>query len=380
MTDEQIAALRKASAVLCGTGYHDEASAINTLLAASTASDKQEAATLSPFEDERVQIVYDLICDTETVQPKGEHWDGFVSRRIVGALDVHAKLCALDKSASDKQVAKLCFLLRTNLARLDDETLTQLDAVEHSLEQRRPANPSDKQEAVKCETCGAVGTVASTNARCILCGMRNAASVATESQVRGRMRLKVEKLAALLTQTEETKQDIVKWDGEVTGVRIGWGAWALLRAAIIDVIEYKCESDSALANAAPLDKSASDAPKLDKPAQVSGTRFGKGVKWSTVIGAAQRYYEFMQTPEKEALRIASARSFMERIHAAPRPADKADQKLCSKCNCWVHPSDDCLVADCPRPPAQDDVRDAAKWRAYQASIKQPGDAQSKDTK
>ena len=52
----------------------------------------------------------------------------------------------------------------------------------------------------------------------------------------GRMRLKVEKLAALLTKTEEKKQDIVKWDGEVTGVRIGWGAWALLRAAIIDLI------------------------------------------------------------------------------------------------------------------------------------------------
>jgi hypothetical protein len=71
-----------------------------------------------------------------------------------------------------------------------------------------------------------------------------------ELQVRGRMRLKVEKLAGSLTKAEETKNDIIGDDGEqVTGVRIGWGAWALLRASIIDLIEYKCDSDSALAAA-----------------------------------------------------------------------------------------------------------------------------------
>jgi hypothetical protein len=64
---------------------------------------------------------------------------------------------------------------------------------------------------------------------------------------------------------------------------------------------------------------------LDKPAQVSATRFGKGVKWATVIGAAQRYYEFMQTPEKEALRIENARAFIEGL-AAPlaTPSDKQE--------------------------------------------------------
>jgi hypothetical protein len=59
-----------------------------------------------------------------------------------------------------------------------------------------------------------------------------------------RMRLKVEKLASLLTQADATKQDIVNEQDEVTGARIGWGAWALLRAAIIDLIESKCESDA----------------------------------------------------------------------------------------------------------------------------------------
>jgi hypothetical protein len=77
---------------------------------------------------------------------------------------------------------------------------------------------------------------------------------------------------------------------------------------------------------AAIDKAAT----LDKPAQVSGTRFGKGVQWSTVIGAAQRYYEFMQTPEKEALRIENARRFIEGLAAplaneASKPAPSVEQ-------------------------------------------------------
>jgi hypothetical protein len=57
----------------------------------------------------------------------------------------------------------------------------------------------------------------------------------------------------------------------------------------------------------------SRAEVLDKPAKVGGTRFGKGVKWSTVIGAAQRLYEYDVTPEKEAARIERARATIESI-------------------------------------------------------------------
>ncbi|WP_248321988.1 hypothetical protein [Caballeronia sp. Sq4a] len=49
MNDEQIKALRKASAVLCGTGHHDEASTINGLLAAS-ASAEPEFSKVVPHE------------------------------------------------------------------------------------------------------------------------------------------------------------------------------------------------------------------------------------------------------------------------------------------------------------------------------------------
>lgn len=54
-----------------------------------------KTVTVPPFDDERVQIVYGLICDTDTLPPEGEHWDGFVSRRIVAALELHAKPVAL---------------------------------------------------------------------------------------------------------------------------------------------------------------------------------------------------------------------------------------------------------------------------------------------
>jgi hypothetical protein len=39
-----------------------------------------------PFEDPRVQAVYGVLCDTDTLPPEGEHWEGFVARRIVNAL------------------------------------------------------------------------------------------------------------------------------------------------------------------------------------------------------------------------------------------------------------------------------------------------------
>lgn len=60
---------------------------------------------------------------------------------------------------------------------------------------------------------------------------------------------------------------------------------------------------------------ASKAVRLDAPAQVGGVRFGKGIHWSTVIAAAQRHHAFMNTPEKEAERIARAKEFVESIQA-----------------------------------------------------------------
>ncbi|KAG1244526.1 hypothetical protein G6F65_021753 [Rhizopus arrhizus] len=70
---------------------------------------------------------------------------------------------------------------------------------------------------------------------------------------------------------------------------------------------------------------ASEAVRLDAPAQVGGVRFGKGIHWSTVISAAQRHHAFMNTPEKEAERIARAKEFVESIQA-----DKDGE--CKPCN------------------------------------------------
>ena len=65
------------------------------------------------------------------------------------------------------------------------------------------------------------------------------------------LRIRVEKLAELLTKAETTVKGIVEADGEtVSGVRMGWGAWALLRGKISDIIEAKCELDAAMAAAA----------------------------------------------------------------------------------------------------------------------------------
>ena len=38
------------------------------------------------FNDPEVQIVYELLCDTAETPPEGEHYEGWVARRIVAAL------------------------------------------------------------------------------------------------------------------------------------------------------------------------------------------------------------------------------------------------------------------------------------------------------
>ena len=38
------------------------------------------------FNDPDVQIVYELLCDTAETPPEGEHYEGWVARRIVAAL------------------------------------------------------------------------------------------------------------------------------------------------------------------------------------------------------------------------------------------------------------------------------------------------------
>ncbi|MFD1558297.1 hypothetical protein ACFSHT_22150 [Paraburkholderia silviterrae] len=73
----------------------------------------------------------------------------------------------------------------------------------------------------------------------------------------------------------------------------------------------------------------SDEPRLDKRAKVGNTRFGVGVKWSTVIGAAIRQYEYDVTPEKEAQRIADGKAFwtdIVRASAVPQ-AGLTDEQM-----------------------------------------------------
>jgi hypothetical protein len=50
-------------------------------LEAQVSQPKAETPKVS-FEDQRVQEVYAILC-SEEVPPKGEHWEGFVARRIV---------------------------------------------------------------------------------------------------------------------------------------------------------------------------------------------------------------------------------------------------------------------------------------------------------
>ena len=79
-------------------------------------------------------------------------------------------------------------------------------------------------------------------------------------------------------------------------------------------------------------------PILDKPAQVGNTRFGVGVKHSTVIGRAQREYEYQNTPENEAERMAKIKGFVDAINA---PIPPLTELICPRCKV------DRLTGACP---------------------------------
>ncbi|QBS70787.1 hypothetical protein [Bordetella bronchiseptica] len=85
-----------------------------------------------------------------------------------------------------------------------------------------------------------------------------------------------------------------------------------------------CDARVALASA-PVAGEASE--RLDAPAQVGGTRFGKGIHWSTVIRAAQQHHQYMQDPAREAERIAQAKRFQAFVagDAAPQASSVAGE-------------------------------------------------------
>lgn len=53
---------------------------------ASPSAEAAKPVVLAEWEDPRVQVVYRILCDTETGPPPEEHWEGFLARRIIAAL------------------------------------------------------------------------------------------------------------------------------------------------------------------------------------------------------------------------------------------------------------------------------------------------------
>ena len=74
---------------------------------------------------------------------------------------------------------------------------------------------------------------------------------------------------------------------------------------------------------------------LTRPAMVGNTRFGFGVKWSTVIARAEREYEYQVTPEKEAARMAKVRSFVQAVGNIANP-DKQSAPNAEAPISWGH--------------------------------------------
>jgi hypothetical protein len=128
-----------------------------------------------------------------------------------------------------------------------------------------------------------------------------------------------------------------------------------------DILERRLERAALTAG-----KAAQAEPVLDKPAKVGGGRFGVGVKWSTVIGAAQRHYEYEVTPEKEAARIARAGEVIESIRRGEYLSEPAQPDRCYAPSCGMWDGNDSCTCQRVAPPAQtqmaltDEQREAFK--------------------
>ena len=114
--------------------------------------------------------------------------------------------------------------------------------------------------------------------------------------------MRASKLAHSIEASKRSVKHVVNDDNSIDVVTLPWGHWALLAANVELLLEWVFEEDQCHCPV----KQAAGEQRLEKPAKVGGVRFREGVRWSTVIEAAQRLYEYEVTPEKEVDRIERA--------------------------------------------------------------------------
>jgi hypothetical protein len=77
----------------------------DAMLAAAPAAPAQSGEPVAKFDDPLVQSIYEVLCGNDD-PPMGEHWEGWVSRRIVDALELFAApQPAQTEPAADAQAA-----------------------------------------------------------------------------------------------------------------------------------------------------------------------------------------------------------------------------------------------------------------------------------
>lgn len=74
------------------------------------------------FEDPRVQLVYSILCNYDD-PPEGEHWEGWVARKIVDVL------FTLDPAAIRSAFAKVYPTLDADLTMFEHDAISALDAI-----------------------------------------------------------------------------------------------------------------------------------------------------------------------------------------------------------------------------------------------------------
>jgi hypothetical protein len=93
---------------------------------------------LPPFNDPRVKIVYDLLCE-EVAPPPGQHWEGWASRRIVAALSA-ARSEKVEVRMLTEEEIKDC--MEWTMLRSESEALQRKFAEVNNLKVKEQGNAS----------------------------------------------------------------------------------------------------------------------------------------------------------------------------------------------------------------------------------------------
>lgn len=197
---------------------------------------------LPPFEDERVQTVYRLLCDNTAPPDSDEHWEGWVSRRIIAALD-RPRAQDWAKEASKVTVDNLPAPAEPSVTQQEWDALADANATIARVTESNArintalAEPSAGQRAGLIEGLAGVGRGIQIAPMTVQQWCREAAAALAEAQAENsKLRIRLMNLMVEALDEDESATERQSRERAETAERTAQEAIALLRECKEDYV------------------------------------------------------------------------------------------------------------------------------------------------